>query len=108
GKKANNKKHADEHGSWGARGHHGTSTGNGSAAGGYGGSGSGDYDYGNGSGSGHGSGSGNGGSWGGGGSCGPDQITGLNAGILSGNQISNVAQVPIDISGNAISVLGFA
>jgi len=106
-KKANNKKHADENGSWGARGHHGTSTGNGSAAGAYGGSGSGDYDYGDGSGSGQGNGNGNGGgSWGG--SCGPDQVTGFNGGILSGNQFSNVAQVPIDISGNAISVLGFA
>jgi hypothetical protein len=104
GKKA---KHADEHGSFGARGHHGTSAG-GNASGGYGGSSSGgdDYDYGHGSGSGSGNGNGGGGSWGG--NCGPDQITGFNAGLLSGNQFSNVAQVPIDISGNAISILGFA
>jgi hypothetical protein len=102
GKKA---KHGNEHGNWGGRGrHHGN--GAGASDNGYGGSGSGGY---NGGGSGSGSGgNGNGGSWGGGGSCGPDQITGFNGGILSGNQVSNVVQLPIDISGNAISVLGFA
>ena len=41
-------------------------------------------------------------------SCGPDQVSGFNSGILTGNQFSNVVQVPIDISGNAISILGFA
>jgi hypothetical protein len=101
-KKAN--KHSDEHGNWGARGHHGTSAG--SASGGYGGSGNDDDNYGGGSGSGNGGNGGNGGSFGG--SCGPDQVTGFNSGILSGNQLSSVVQLPIDISGNAISVLGFA
>jgi len=103
-KKANKKSHNGEHGNWGgaARGHHGTSAG----ASGYGGAGNGGY---NGGGAGNGGNGGNGGSWGGnGGSCGPDQITGFNSGILSGNQVSNVVQLPVDISGNAISVLGFA
>src|SRR6266508_2081817 len=34
--------------------------------------------------------------------------TGYNSGVLSGNQLSNVVQVPISACGNAIAVLGFA
>lgn len=106
-KAAKKAKHGNENGNWGGRGKHGNGAGNGNASGdGYGGSGSGGYN-GGGTGSGNG-GNGNGGSWGGGASCGPDQVTGFNGGILSGNQVSNVVQLPIDISGNAISVLGFA
>jgi hypothetical protein len=41
------------------------------------------------------------------GSCG-DWTTGYNAGILTGNQIGDTIQIPVDISGNAISVLGLA
>src|SRR5215212_5438590 len=37
-----------------------------------------------------------------------DQVSGPNAGLVSGNQLSSVLQMPIDISGNAVSVLGFA
>jgi hypothetical protein len=109
-KAAKKAKHGNEHGNWGGRGHHGNGNGAGASDDGYGGSGSGGYNGGGaGSGNGGNGGNGNGGSWGGnGGSCGPDQITGFNSGILSGNQFSNVVQVPIDISGNAISVLGFA
>jgi hypothetical protein len=105
-KAAKKAKHGNEHGNWGGRGHNGNGHGAGASNDGYGGTGSGGYN-GGGSGSGNG-GNGNGGNWGGGGSCGPDQVTGFNSGILSGNQVSNVVQLPIDISGNAISVLGFA
>jgi hypothetical protein len=41
------------------------------------------------------------------GSCG-DWTTGYNAGLLNGNQVSNTLQVPVNISGNAIGILGFA
>src|SRR5690349_16562188 len=34
--------------------------------------------------------------------------TGYNAGILNGNQLSNTVQLPIDVCGNSIAVLGFA
>jgi hypothetical protein len=37
-----------------------------------------------------------------------DQISGFNSGILSGNQVSNVVQVPINVCGIAIGVLGDA
>jgi hypothetical protein len=37
-----------------------------------------------------------------------DMISVGNSGILSGNQVSNVVQVPISICGNAIAVLGNA
>ncbi len=35
-------------------------------------------------------------------------VTGYNAGLLNGNQLSSVVQMPIDISGNSIALLGFA
>jgi hypothetical protein len=67
--------------------------------------------YGDGAGMGNGgNGSGNGGGAGAGagaGSC-SDWTTGYNAGLLNGNQIKNTIQIPVDISGNAIAVLGFA
>jgi hypothetical protein len=105
-------------------GDYGDSNGNGGANGdnGYGGTGNGNGGYdGNGSGNGsdnggrhhHGGwGNGNGGANGGGatanaGSCG-DWTTGYNAGLLNGNQLSNTVQVPVNISGNAIGILGFA
>src|SRR5690349_11730666 len=34
--------------------------------------------------------------------------TGYNAGILNGNQLSNTIQLPINVCGNSIAVLGFA
>jgi intracellular sulfur oxidation DsrE/DsrF family protein len=43
-----------------------------------------------------------------GGSCGGDMVTGYNAGLLNGNQLKSVVQVPVDISGNSIALLGFA
>jgi len=36
------------------------------------------------------------------------QISWGNSGFLSGNQVSNVTQVPISVCGNAIAVFGFA
>jgi hypothetical protein len=93
-KKAAKANHSDEHGRGGAAGfgrHH--AGGSGMGANGYNGNG-------NGSGSGSGSGAG---------SCdGGDMITGFNSGVLSGNQFSNTIQIPVDLSGNAISLLGFA
>ncbi|MEV6925402.1 chaplin family protein [Dactylosporangium sp. NPDC051485] len=86
--------------------------GNGQNNGGYGnGSGNGDDDN-------HGRrhhrhhGDGNGWSNGGGatavkGGCG-DWTTGFNAGLLNGNQLNTTVQVPVNISGNAISLLGFS
>ena len=126
---------ADEHGMWndpngsgngndgygdvspagysaGANGGYGDSNGNGDANGGYDGNGSGNGDD-NGGRHHHGGwGNGNGGANGGGatanaGSCG-DWTTGYNAGLLNGNQVSNTLQVPVNISGNAIGILGFA
>ena len=44
----------------------------------------------------------------GGDSCGGDMVTGYNAGLLNGNQLSSVVQLPVDISGNSIALLGFA
>ncbi|WP_432833587.1 chaplin family protein [Dactylosporangium sp. CA-092794] len=41
------------------------------------------------------------------GGCG-DWTTGYNAGLLNGNQLSTVVQVPVNISGNAVSILGFS
>jgi hypothetical protein len=41
-------------------------------------------------------------------SAGGGMISGYNAGLLNGNQVSSVVQVPVDISGNAVSILGFA
>ncbi len=101
-------------------------TGNSNGDDGYGGTGSGNGGYdGNGNGTGddnggrhhhggwgNGSGDDNGMGNGGGaranaGSCG-DWTTGYNAGLLNGNQLSNTVQLPINISGNAIGVLGFA
>ncbi|MFC5005296.1 chaplin family protein [Dactylosporangium cerinum] len=87
---------------------------------GYGGNGNGDDDGGwgnghHGNGHGHGNGHDNGG-WGngnGGGatavknSC-SDWTTGYNAGLLNGNQFDTTLQVPINISGNAISLFGFS
>ena len=93
----------------GANGY-GNSNGNGGANGGYDGTGG---DNGNGNGNGNGGNGGNGG-WhhGGGsqanaGSCG-DWTTGYNAGLLNGNQLSTTLQVPVNVSGNAIGILGFA
>src|SRR3954467_9979057 len=37
-----------------------------------------------------------------------DWHSGPNAGIGTGNQLGNVLQIPIDISGNAVAVGGFA
>ncbi|WP_426509052.1 chaplin family protein [Dactylosporangium sp. McL0621] len=37
-----------------------------------------------------------------------DWTTGYNAGLLNGNQFDTTLQVPINISGNAVSVLGFS
>jgi hypothetical protein len=34
--------------------------------------------------------------------------TGFNSGFANGNQFSNTVQVPINVCGNAIAVLGFA
>jgi hypothetical protein len=104
-KKAAKKAKKNEHSRFGARGnnrHHdwdGNGRGNSNNGGGYGNGGAAGADDDN-----------NGGSWGGngGGSCGSDMVTGYNAGLLSGNQLSSVVQVPIDFSGNAISILGFA
>jgi hypothetical protein len=66
-------------------GHHGNHGGNGGANGGWG--------------------NGNGGANAGGGACG-DWTTGYNSGLLTGNQTGVNVQVPVNISGNAISVLG--
>jgi hypothetical protein len=41
------------------------------------------------------------------GSCG-DWTTGYNAGLLNGNQAKTTLQIPVNISGNAIGILGFA
>ncbi|GAA2368348.1 chaplin family protein [Dactylosporangium salmoneum] len=41
------------------------------------------------------------------GGCG-DWTTGFNAGLLNGNQFDTTVQVPVNISGNAISLLGFS
>ncbi|MFF5231226.1 chaplin family protein [Dactylosporangium sp. NPDC000521] len=95
--------------------------GNGNNNGGYGnGNGSDNGGYGNGAGNGghgrghghHGRGNGGGSSNGGGavavkGSC-SDWTTGYNAGLLNGNQFDTTLQVPINISGNAISLFGFS
>jgi hypothetical protein len=59
--------------------------------------------YGNGMGSGSGAGAGawanaNSGDW----------TTGFNAGVLNGNQSSTTIQMPVNVCGNAIAVLGFA
>ena len=35
-------------------------------------------------------------------------VSGFNAGLLTGNQVSSVVQVPISVCGNSIAVLGFA
>ncbi|GIJ47197.1 hypothetical protein Val02_40830 [Virgisporangium aliadipatigenens] len=43
-----------------------------------------------------------------GGSCGGDMTTGFNGGLLNGNQLKSVAQVPVNISGNSVALLGFA
>jgi hypothetical protein len=101
--KTGNAGHAHRHGS----DEHGAGHRN---RGGYGaghGTGNGGYSAGNNGGSYHGGGAGNGGSAADADGCG-DMTTGYNAGILTGNQVSSVLQVPIDISGNAVSVLGFA
>jgi hypothetical protein len=37
-----------------------------------------------------------------------DWTTGFNAGLLNGNQLDTTLQVPINISGNAVSILGFS
>ncbi|WP_432982708.1 chaplin family protein [Dactylosporangium sp. CA-233914] len=37
-----------------------------------------------------------------------DWTTGYNAGVLNGNQLDTTLQVPVNVSGNAISVLGFS
>ncbi len=37
-----------------------------------------------------------------------DMTTGYNAGVLTGNQLSSVVQIPVDVSGNALAILGFA
>jgi hypothetical protein len=34
--------------------------------------------------------------------------TGFNAGVLNGNQTSTTVQVPINVCGNAVAILGFA
>ena len=39
---------------------------------------------------------------------GSGMTTGYNAGAVSGNQLSSVIQIPVDISGNAIALGGFA
>ncbi|WP_433054320.1 chaplin family protein [Dactylosporangium sp. CS-033363] len=41
------------------------------------------------------------------GGCG-DWTTGFNAGLLNGNQFDTTLQVPVNISGNAVSLLGFS
>jgi hypothetical protein len=38
---------------------------------------------------------------------GGDRVTGYNAGILSGNQLDTVVQVPVSVTNNTVSVLGF-
>ncbi len=92
-------------------GYDGTGAGNGSNNG-YDGTGAGNGSN-NGGGHHHGGwGNGNGGANGGGsmanaGSCG-DWTTGYNAGLLNGNQLNTTLQVPVNISGNAIGILGFA
>ncbi|MEV4130947.1 chaplin family protein [Dactylosporangium sp. NPDC049742] len=91
----------------------GYGNGNGNGNGGYGnGAGNGDDDRGHGRGHGHGR--GNGGGWSNGGgatavknSC-SDWTTGYNAGLLNGNQFDTTLQVPVNISGNAISLFGFS
>jgi len=124
---------ADEHGNWNDPSGSGAGNdgygGTGNSNGGYGGTGNSNGGYGDsngtgganggydGTGSGNGNGSdngGNGGGWhhGGGavanaGSCG-DWTTGYNAGLLNGNQLSTTLQVPVNVSGNAIGILGFA
>ncbi|MEV0567341.1 chaplin family protein [Dactylosporangium sp. NPDC050588] len=95
----------------------GYGNGNGNNNGGYGnGAGNGDDDrgHGRGHGHGHGNGHGNGGGWSNGGgatavknSC-SDWTTGYNAGLLNGNQFDTTLQVPVNISGNAISLFGFS
>ena len=86
--------------------------GAGSSSAGYSGTGAGGYD-----GSGMGAGDDDDRDWGrgrdrdgrnNGGSCGGDMVTGYNAGLLNGNQLSSVVQLPVDISGNSIALLGFA
>ncbi|MGI5246355.1 chaplin family protein [Dactylosporangium sp. CA-139066] len=54
-----------------------------------------------------GAGQGNGGATAVKGGCG-DWTTGYNAGLLNGNQFDTTVQVPINISGNAVSLLGFS
>ncbi|GAA3449198.1 chaplin family protein [Dactylosporangium matsuzakiense] len=56
---------------------------------------------------GNGNGMGNGGATAVKGGCG-DWTTGFNAGLLNGNQFDSTVQLPINISGNAVSVLGFS
>ena len=43
-----------------------------------------------------------------GGAAHADWTTGYNAGLLNGNQFDTTLQVPINISGNAISLFGFS
>jgi hypothetical protein len=42
----------------------------------------------------------------GGGACSPTLNSFLNSGVLSGNQANLVTQAPVEISGNAISLVG--
>ena len=87
--------------------------GNGQNNGGYGNGNGNGGGHGHGHGNGHGNGNGNGGGWSNGGatavksSC-SDWTTGYNAGLLNGNQFDTTLQVPINISGNAISLFGFS
>ncbi|GAA0732199.1 chaplin [Dactylosporangium roseum] len=107
----------DEHGR-----RHGTGTANNNGYGdagadgnGYGngnGSGNNNGGYGNGNGSGaddngRGHGRGHGGATAVRGGC-SDWTTGYNAGLLNGNQLSTVVQLPINVSGNSIGILGFS
>ncbi|MEV8516145.1 chaplin family protein, partial [Dactylosporangium sp. NPDC051484] len=39
---------------------------------------------------------------------GSNHITGYNAGLLNGNQFNTTLQVPVNVCGNAIAILGFA
>ncbi|MER7281711.1 chaplin family protein [Dactylosporangium sp. NPDC000244] len=56
---------------------------------------------------GRGNGMGNGGATAVKGGCG-DWTTGFNAGLLNGNQANTTIQLPVNISGNAVSILGFS
>ena len=39
---------------------------------------------------------------------GGDRVTGYNAGILNGNQLDTTLQAPVNVAGNALSILGFS